>query len=159
MKVVLAGAFGNLGYEILKVLVKENHEIIAADLNEKETELKGKYTFKQIDATKPETLEGVCDGADIVIDQIHAHRDGIGEVVDGVAAKVLGCLGAAAPSAGIRPEVDDVGLLGEHELVALELKGRPTILERNGARRRISGRPGAFHGVVARGKYGRAVRI
>ena len=67
MKVLLAGAFGNLGYEILKSLVKENHEVIAADLKERETELKGKYTFKTIDATKPETLVGLCDGVDIVI--------------------------------------------------------------------------------------------
>ena len=61
MKVLLAGAFGNLGYEILKALVNANHEVIAADLKEKEeNELKGKYTFKAIDATKPETLNGLC---------------------------------------------------------------------------------------------------
>lgn len=68
MKVLLAGAFGNLGFEILKSLVKENHEVIAADLKEKEgNELAGKYTFKAIDATKPETLAGICDGVDAVI--------------------------------------------------------------------------------------------
>ncbi len=67
MKVLLAGAFGNLGYEILKSLVKENHEVIAADLKERDTELKGKYTFKEIDATKPETLTGICDNVDVVI--------------------------------------------------------------------------------------------
>lgn len=67
MKVLLAGAFGNLGYEILKALVKEGHDIVAADLKETENELAGKYTFKQIDATKPETLAGICDGMDIVI--------------------------------------------------------------------------------------------
>ena len=68
MKVLLAGAFGNLGYEILKSLVNANHEVIAADLKEKEgNELVGKYTFKAIDATKPETLVGLCDGVDTVI--------------------------------------------------------------------------------------------
>lgn len=68
MKVLLAGAFGNLGYEILKSLVNANHEVIAADLKEKEgNELGGKYTFKAIDATKPETLTGLCDGVDTVI--------------------------------------------------------------------------------------------
>ena len=68
MKVLLAGAFGNLGYETLKALVKANHEVIAADLKEKEgNELVGKYTFKAIDATKPETLTGLCDGVDVVI--------------------------------------------------------------------------------------------
>ena len=68
MKVLLAGAFGNLGFEILKVLAKKKHEIIAADLKEKENNgLEGKYTFKAIDATDPETLKGLCDGVDIVI--------------------------------------------------------------------------------------------
>ena len=68
MKVVLAGAFGNLGFEILKVLIEQGHEVVAADLKEKENNcLEGKYTFRAIDATKKETLEGVCDGADIVI--------------------------------------------------------------------------------------------
>ena len=68
MKVLLAGAFGNLGFEILKALAKGKHEIIAADLKEKENNgLEGSYTFKAIDATKPETLAGICDGVDVVI--------------------------------------------------------------------------------------------
>lgn len=68
MKVVLAGAFGNLGADILKCLVKDGHEVIAADLKETVIEgTEGKYTFAQIDATNPETLTGLCDGADMVI--------------------------------------------------------------------------------------------
>lgn len=68
MKVVLAGAFGNLGGEILKSLCREGHEVVAADMREREIEgTKGKYTFAPIDATNPETLKGLCDGADIVI--------------------------------------------------------------------------------------------
>ena len=68
MKVVLAGAFGNLGFEILKELIAEGHEVIAADLKEKENNgLEGKYKFRSIDATKKETLKGLCKGADIVI--------------------------------------------------------------------------------------------
>ena len=68
MKVVLAGAFGNLGYEILKVLSARGYEIIAADLREKEDNgLEGTYTFKSIDATNKSTLEGLCDGAEVVI--------------------------------------------------------------------------------------------
>lgn len=68
MKVLLAGAFGNLGFEILKALAAGKHEIIAADLKEKENNgLEGKYTFKAIDATKPESLAGICDGVDVVI--------------------------------------------------------------------------------------------
>ena len=68
MKVALFGAFGNLGAEILKKLVAEGHEVVAADLKEANIEgCKGKYTFKAIDATNPETLVGICDGADAVV--------------------------------------------------------------------------------------------
>ena len=68
MKVVLAGAFGNLGAEILKCLVADGHEIVAADLKELPVAgCEGRYTFVPIDATKPETLKGLCDGAAVVI--------------------------------------------------------------------------------------------
>ena len=71
MKIVLAGAFGNLGAEILKALCNEEHEVIAADLKEGNIQgLEGKYTFKAIDATNPETLKGMCDGADMVISTV-----------------------------------------------------------------------------------------
>jgi uncharacterized protein YbjT (DUF2867 family) len=68
MKVVLAGAFGNLGAEILKELCKAGHEVVAADLKERPVEgTEGKYTFRSIDATNPDTLKGLCDGAEVVI--------------------------------------------------------------------------------------------
>ncbi len=68
MKVVLAGAFGNLGAEILKSLCRDGHEVIAADLKERAVPgTEGKYTFVSIDATRPETLKGLCDRADTVI--------------------------------------------------------------------------------------------
>ena len=68
MKVVLAGAFGNLGAEILKCLCAAGHEVVAADLKERPIEgTEGKYTFKAINATDPETLKGLCDGAEVVI--------------------------------------------------------------------------------------------
>lgn len=71
MKIVLGGAFGNLGFEILKVLTSQGHEVIAADLKERpDNGLEGKYTFKQIDVTNRETLKGLCKGADIVISTI-----------------------------------------------------------------------------------------
>ena len=71
MKIVLAGAFGNLGAEILKNLCKNGHEVIASDLKEGNIpEANGKYTFKAIDATKPETMKGLCNGADVVISTI-----------------------------------------------------------------------------------------
>lgn len=68
MKVVLAGAFGHLGLDILKALIRDGHEVVAADLREKDVpELKGKYTFASIDATKPETMKDICDGCEAAI--------------------------------------------------------------------------------------------
>lgn len=68
MKVVLAGAFGNLGSEILKKLVEAGHEVVAAGRKEKKIDgLNGGYTFFPIDTNIPSTLEGLCDGADVVI--------------------------------------------------------------------------------------------
>ena len=70
MKVVLAGAYGNLGADILKRLVKDNHEVVALDLAERDLGISGNVTFKKIDVTNPETLIGVCDGADVVISTV-----------------------------------------------------------------------------------------
>ena len=71
MKIILAGAFGNLGAEILKILCANGHEVVAADLKEGNIpETCGKYTFKKIDATNPETLKGICDGCDMVISTV-----------------------------------------------------------------------------------------
>ena len=68
MKIVLAGAFGNLGAEILKCLCADGHEVVAADMRHTPVPgCEGKYTFVQIDATKPDTLKGLCDGAEVVI--------------------------------------------------------------------------------------------
>ena len=68
MKVVLAGAFGNLGGEILKRLCADGYEVVAADIVEKKIDnLNGGYTFKKIDATDAESLKGLCDGAEVVI--------------------------------------------------------------------------------------------
>ena len=71
MKIVLAGAFGNLGAEILKALCAAGHDVVAADLKERAIEgCEGKYSFKAIDATNPESLKGICDGADMVISTV-----------------------------------------------------------------------------------------
>lgn len=70
MKVCLAGAFGNLGKDIFKALVEQGHEVIACDMVEKPIEGIKNYTFKQIDVTKKETLEHMCDGADVVISTV-----------------------------------------------------------------------------------------
>ncbi len=69
MKIVLAGAFGKLGSDILRALCKSEHEIVAADavLRVPEDVDKSRFTVRQIDVTKPETMKGLCDGADVVI--------------------------------------------------------------------------------------------
>ena len=68
MKVVLAGAFGNLGFEILRVLIEKGHEVVAADIRERENNgLEGKYTFRAINATDKDSMKGLCDGAQVVI--------------------------------------------------------------------------------------------
>ncbi len=68
MKVVLAGAFGNLGRDILRQLIAAGNEVVALDMVEKDIPgIKGQYEFRSIDVTKKETLAGTCDGADTVI--------------------------------------------------------------------------------------------
>jgi uncharacterized protein YbjT (DUF2867 family) len=67
MKIVLAGAYGNLGSDIFKSLLKEGHEVVAADMIEKDLGVEGNFTFRKIDITDPQTLKGLCDGADAVI--------------------------------------------------------------------------------------------
>ncbi len=68
MKIVLAGAFGKLGTDILKALVRDKHEVVAADMITRDIDgIAGKYTAKKMDVTKPQTLTGLCEGADAVI--------------------------------------------------------------------------------------------
>lgn len=69
MKVVLAGAFGKLGTDILIELCKQGHEVVALDLVTKELEGYN-FTAKKIDVTKPETLDGTMEGADVVISTV-----------------------------------------------------------------------------------------
>ena len=67
MKVVLAGAFGHLGTDILKSLVKAGHDVVAADMVTREIEGLTGFTPVKIDMTNRESLNGLCDGADVVI--------------------------------------------------------------------------------------------
>lgn len=72
MKVVLAGAYGKLGSKILKSLVRDGHEVVAADIIDREVEGldKSAYTYKKLDCTKKEALVGICDGAEMVISTV-----------------------------------------------------------------------------------------
>ncbi|WP_026516672.1 SDR family oxidoreductase [Butyrivibrio sp. MC2021] len=67
MKVVLAGAYGNLGADIFRSLVKEGHEVVALDMAQRDIGVDKNFTFRKVDVTNPETLKGTCDGADVVI--------------------------------------------------------------------------------------------
>ncbi len=68
MKVVLAGAFGKLGSDILRALVRDGHEVTALDMVVRDIpEVKGKITSKQVDITHKASLTGLCQGAEIVI--------------------------------------------------------------------------------------------
>ena len=66
MKVLLAGAFGHLGQDVLKSLVDAGHEVIAADMVIRDTDFTG-YTPMKIDMTDKEKLKGSCDGVEVVI--------------------------------------------------------------------------------------------
>lgn len=67
MKVVLAGAYGNLGADIFRSLVSAGHEVIALDMMQRDIGIASGFKFIKIDVTDPKTLEGTCDGADILI--------------------------------------------------------------------------------------------
>jgi uncharacterized protein YbjT (DUF2867 family) len=67
MKIVLAGAYGNLGSDIFRALLAAGHEVVAADMIEKDLGLTGNFTFRKLDVTDPAALKGLCDGADAVI--------------------------------------------------------------------------------------------
>ncbi len=67
MKIVLAGAYGNLGSDVFKALLKAGHTVVAADMVERDLGLTGDFTFRKLDVTKQEALKGLCDGADCVI--------------------------------------------------------------------------------------------
>lgn len=75
MKAVLAGAFGKLGSDILRALVRDGHEVLAIDMIVRElADVPGGYEAKQVDVTEPEQLAGICDGADAVITTVGLTR-------------------------------------------------------------------------------------
>ena len=55
------------GLTVFRELIKNGHEVIALDIAQRDIGITSGFEFKKIDVTDPETLEGVCDGADVVI--------------------------------------------------------------------------------------------
>lgn len=72
MKIVLAGAYGHLGGDILKALESKGHDIVALDFNERPIDFSGNGTvsFKACNVTKKEMLSGLLNGADMVISTV-----------------------------------------------------------------------------------------
>lgn len=78
MKVVLAGAFGRLGSDILRALVRDGHDVLAVDMVLRELDgIEGSYEKRQVDVTKPEQLAGLCEGADAVITTVGLTRTSV----------------------------------------------------------------------------------
>lgn len=68
MKIAIAGAFGHLGFDILRCAIEKNYDVVALDLKEKEGNIyQGKYTFFPIDVTNAETLKGTLNDVDVVV--------------------------------------------------------------------------------------------
>lgn len=63
----ISKSYGHLGSIFLRSLVKAGHSVIAADAKWSGSGIGRDITFRLIDVTNPSTLEGLCDGADIVI--------------------------------------------------------------------------------------------
>jgi len=55
MRVLLAGSTGVIGREIAKALRQQRHELVCP------------LRVSGVDALRPETLRGLCDGVDIVV--------------------------------------------------------------------------------------------
>ena len=71
MKVVLAGAFGHLGSDVLRELVKRGHDVVAFGRTvRKPADCADGYQAIAADVLRPESLKGICDGADAVISTI-----------------------------------------------------------------------------------------
>ena len=71
MKVVLAGAFGHLGSDLLRELVKQGHEVVAVGREiRKPADCAEGYATAVIDVRDPKSFHGICDGADVVITTI-----------------------------------------------------------------------------------------
>lgn len=70
MRIVLAGAYGHLGSDILSALLKTEYEIVALDCMERREDVDGRYLYHKIDVTDATTLQRVCEGAEVVISTV-----------------------------------------------------------------------------------------
>jgi uncharacterized protein YbjT (DUF2867 family) len=76
MRIVIAGAAGNLGSEVTTALIQDGHDVVAIDANTQRLEpmrpqLAGLYT---VDLRKPETIGDILKAADLVITTVGVGR-------------------------------------------------------------------------------------
>jgi len=69
MKILIAGAFGNLGREILRSTVFAGHKVTAADTVVRDVGFGG-FTTKTYEINNPKTLKNLAKGMDVVISTI-----------------------------------------------------------------------------------------
>lgn len=69
MKLLIAGAFGNLGSDLLRAAVQMGHDVTAVDMVIRDIEALDakRFVAKKVDITKKESLAGLCEGMDAVI--------------------------------------------------------------------------------------------
>ncbi len=104
MKIVLAGAAGNLGKALVPALLEAGHAVIAADavtapLEPWKARLAG---VRVVNLTDPRSLEGLCDGADCVITTVGIGRPKTIDAYDKVDYKGNRNLLEAAKKSGVR---------------------------------------------------------
>jgi uncharacterized protein YbjT (DUF2867 family) len=69
MKILIAGAFGNFGREILRAAVTAGHKVTAADKVVRPVDFGG-FTTRIIDVQDRQGLKGIAKGMDIVISNV-----------------------------------------------------------------------------------------
>lgn len=80
MRIILAGAFGHLGGELLRSLVEGGHEVVAVGRQERPVDgvSREAYAVEERDVTDGASLKGLCDGADAVISTVGLTRAAAG---------------------------------------------------------------------------------
>lgn len=75
MKILLAGAYGKLGTDILKALVRDGHDVLAVDMVVRDIDgIEGKYQKKVVNVTDKSAVAGICEGMEAVITTVGLTR-------------------------------------------------------------------------------------
>jgi uncharacterized protein YbjT (DUF2867 family) len=76
MQIVVAGAAGNLGYEVTSVLSEHGHDVVAIERNIQRLEaMKSKLTgLHPVDLRQPNELDGLLEEADLVVTTVGIGR-------------------------------------------------------------------------------------